>query len=43
MSLPHDGRLQPELTAAEGPWGGPIYSYRGAEIRCLNEIRCLKG
>jgi hypothetical protein len=23
------------LTAAEGPWGGPVYRYRGAEIRCL--------
>ena len=27
-------RPEPELTAAEGPWGGPVYSYRGAEIRC---------
>ena len=27
-------RPQPELVAAEGPWGGPVYSYRGAEIRC---------
>ena len=27
-------RPEPELTAAEGPWGGPTYSYRGAEIRC---------
>ncbi len=27
-------RPQPELTAAEGPWGGPTYTYRGAEIRC---------
>ncbi len=26
---------EPELTAAQGPWGGPVYSYRGAEIRCL--------
>lgn len=25
-------RLEP--VAAEGPWGGPVYSYRGAEIRC---------
>ena len=24
----------PAETAAEGPWGGPVYSYRGAEIRC---------
>ena len=22
-------------TAAKGAWGGPSYSYRGAEIRCL--------
>ncbi len=21
-------------TAAKGPWGGPVYSYRGAVIRC---------
>ena len=27
-------RPQPEQTAAEGPWGGPTYAYRGAEIRC---------
>ncbi len=27
-------RLQPELTAEAGPWGGPVYRYRGAEIRC---------
>ena len=27
-------RPQPELVAAEGPWGGPVYSYRGSEIRC---------
>jgi hypothetical protein len=27
-------RPQPEMTAAEGPWGGPVYNYRGAEIRC---------
>ena len=27
-------RPQPELTAAAGPWGGPTYAYRGAEIRC---------
>ncbi len=25
----------PTETATEGPWGGPAYSYRGAEIRCL--------
>ena len=23
-----------ELVAAEGPWGGPLFRYRGAEIRC---------
>ncbi len=28
-------RPQPELAAAEGPWGGPVFRYRGAEIRCL--------
>ena len=27
-------RPRPELTAAEGPWVGPAYAYRGAEIRC---------
>ena len=27
-------RPRPELTAPEGPWGGPAYAYRGAEIRC---------
>ncbi len=27
-------RPQPELVTAEGPWGGPVYHYRGAEIRC---------
>jgi hypothetical protein len=26
--------LDLELTAAEGPWGGPVFRYRGAEIRC---------
>ncbi len=26
---------EPELTAEAGPWGGPVYRYRGAEIRCL--------
>jgi hypothetical protein len=25
---------EPDLVAAEGPWGGPVYTYRGAEIRC---------
>jgi hypothetical protein len=31
-----DAPAQPdlELTAAEGPWGGPVFRYRGAEIRC---------
>jgi hypothetical protein len=24
----------PTETAAVGPWGGPVYSYRNAEIRC---------
>ena len=28
-------RPSPTETAAQGPWGGPVYSYRGAEIRCL--------
>ncbi len=28
-------RTEPELLAAEGPWGGPVFHYRGAEIRCL--------
>ena len=28
-------RTVPAETAAQGPWGGPVYSYRGAEIRCL--------
>ncbi len=28
-------RPQPELVTAEGPSGGPVYRYRGAEIRCL--------
>ena len=27
-------RSEPELVAAEGPSGGPVYHYRGAEIRC---------
>jgi hypothetical protein len=27
-------RPEPQLTAAQGPWGGPVYAYRGAEIRC---------
>lgn len=24
----------PTETAAVGPWGGPVYGHRGAEIRC---------
>ncbi len=28
-------RSEPELTAEAGPWGGPVFRYRGAEIRCL--------
>jgi hypothetical protein len=27
-------RPVPQLTAAEGPSGGPVYRYRGAEIQC---------
>ena len=27
-------RPQPEMTTAAGPWGGPVYRHRGAEIRC---------
>jgi hypothetical protein len=27
-------RLEPEQTAADGPLGGPCYSYRGAVIDC---------
>ena len=27
-------RAKPKLVTAEGPWGGPVYRYRGAEIRC---------
>ena len=23
-----------ELVTVEGPWGGPVFRYRGAEIRC---------
>jgi hypothetical protein len=28
-------RPEPEPVTAEGLWGGPVYHYRGAEIRCL--------
>ena len=24
-------------TAATGPWGGPVYAYRGPEIRCAKD------
>ena len=27
-------RPEPDLVAAQGPWGGPVYRHRGAEIRC---------
>jgi hypothetical protein len=27
-------RPEPKLTVEAGPWGGPVYRYRGAEIRC---------
>jgi hypothetical protein len=27
-------RPEPKLTAEAGPRGGPVYRYRGAEIRC---------
>ena len=27
-------RPEPELVTAEGPWGGPVYRHRGAEITC---------
>jgi hypothetical protein len=26
---------QPVQIAAQGPWGGPTYSYRGARIKCI--------
>jgi hypothetical protein len=29
-----EARPEPELVTAEGPWGGPVYRHRGAEIRC---------
>ncbi len=37
-------RLQePEQTTVEGPWGGPIYAYRGAGIWCAKSghVRAL--
>ena len=27
-------RPEPEMTVEVGPWDGPVYRYRGAEIRC---------
>ena len=30
-------RPEPELVTAEGPWGGPVYHHRGAEIRCQKD------
>ena len=30
-----EGAHSLEQTATEGPWGGPVFHYRGAEIRCL--------
>ena len=27
-------RPEPEMVTSEGPWGGPVYRYRGAEIQC---------
>ncbi len=27
-------RPEPELVTAQGPWGGPVYRHRGAEITC---------
>ncbi len=36
MTSPPDQpeRPFPVETAAQGPWGGPVYRHRGAEIRC---------
>src|SRR4051794_20777201 len=33
-ALAAPARPEPELVTAEGPWGGPVYRHRGAEIRC---------
>ncbi len=30
-------RSEPELVTTEGPWGGPVYHHRGAEIRCAKD------
>jgi hypothetical protein len=30
-------RPEPELVTEQGPWGGPVYAYRGAEIRCAED------
>ena len=35
MAADRCARSEPEQISAEGPWGGPVYTYRGAEIRCL--------
>jgi hypothetical protein len=35
MSSPPLDPHRLEQTTAEGPWGGPTYSYRGARIECL--------
>ncbi len=37
MDSTHSDKPQHALleTAAAGPWGGPVFRYRGAEIRCL--------
>jgi hypothetical protein len=32
--LPEPQHHELQVKAAEGPWGGPTYTYRGAEIRC---------
>ena len=36
MTSPADQpeRPFPTETTAQGPWGGPVHSHRGAEIRC---------
>lgn len=34
-STPPAAPHQLELVEADGPWGGPAFRYRGAEIRCL--------
>jgi hypothetical protein len=32
LTTPAHHQLEPK--AAEGPWGGPTYAYRGARIEC---------